>query len=208
MATPPRLRLASKSPNPGNGNWENSGSVLDICTVAWHSIPVQINGCLRCENKWVFRGVGRALRCGVCGSPYWDQERKGGKGANFQVAGKGVVRGPVEQKFPRVGRRVRAVPNVVSESGQDSGAVATTTVVVAPAVDMAALRAICAGDVPRPATVFGGYAAVIEEHLAEDGSAPSCSACEEPMRESKGKWACVDQACGMCGVEQKLKRQK
>lgn len=35
-----------------------------------------------------------------------------------------------------------------------------------------------------------------------------CGACEGPMRQINGKWACVDESCGMCGVEQKLKRQK
>lgn len=65
---------------------------------------------------------------------------------------------------------------------------------------------------PRSKTEFGAIATSIEAMLAERASreeipAPVCAGCESPMRESKGKWACVDQACGMCGVEQKARKR-
>ncbi len=34
---------------------------------------MQINTCLRCNRSWCYRGTGRATRCGVCKSPYWDR---------------------------------------------------------------------------------------------------------------------------------------
>ncbi len=34
---------------------------------------------------------------------------------------------------------------------------------------------------------------------------PSCSECDNPMRELKGKWACVDVSCGMYGREQRIR---
>jgi hypothetical protein len=36
---------------------------------------MQINTCLRCDRPWCYRGTGRATRCGVCKSPYWDRAR-------------------------------------------------------------------------------------------------------------------------------------
>lgn len=44
-----------------------------------HNNSVQINQCLRCENPWTYYGTGRALRCGKCGSPYWDREKVDGR---------------------------------------------------------------------------------------------------------------------------------
>ena len=57
--------------------------VLDFGTETMYSFPVQINRCLRCERDWAYRGEGRALRCGKCGSPYWDRERL--NGGNVEV---------------------------------------------------------------------------------------------------------------------------
>ena len=51
------------------------GTVLELCTANRYSNAVQINGCRRCGSQWCYRGEGRALRCGKCGSPYWDKER-------------------------------------------------------------------------------------------------------------------------------------
>lgn len=158
---------------------------------------MKIEHCLRCDGYWCFRGTGRALRCGVCGSPYWDQERK--KGAE-KIAGAGID----------ANSKIGEVPSVETERNGVKSPAEAKEPRPAPKPDMASLRAICAVDVTRPATEFGGYAAAIDEHLAEDSSGPACANpdCGAPMRESKGKWACVDEACGMCGVEQKLKRQK
>jgi hypothetical protein len=47
---------------------------------------VQINHCLRCHKDWCYRGEGRALRCGQCGSPYWDRPKKE-RGDEVQRAG-------------------------------------------------------------------------------------------------------------------------
>lgn len=35
---------------------------------------MRIEHCKRCDGDWCYRGVGRALRCGKCKSPYWDRE--------------------------------------------------------------------------------------------------------------------------------------
>ena len=37
---------------------------------------VEIKHCKACGEEWCFRGSGRALRCGKCKSPYWDQDKK------------------------------------------------------------------------------------------------------------------------------------
>ena len=83
--------------------------------------PMQVNACLRCEKEWVLPpGVGRALRCGVCGSPYWDQERKKGvSNGNASVVqhesgGAGIRGGDADavsvlQKAAGAKKRVRAV---------------------------------------------------------------------------------------------------
>ena len=31
-----------------------------------------IKTCLRCEKSWCYRGAGTPLRCGKCGTPYWN----------------------------------------------------------------------------------------------------------------------------------------
>lgn len=41
--------------------------------------------------------------------------------------------------------------------------------------------------------------------ICEDIAIPSCTECDEPLREAKGKWACVDQGCALYGREQKSK---
>lgn len=37
---------------------------------------MEIKFCLRCNRDWCFRKTGRPLRCGKCGSPYWDKPPK------------------------------------------------------------------------------------------------------------------------------------
>jgi len=32
--------------------------------------------CLRCEHSWFPRKPEKPLRCGKCGSPYWDRKRQ------------------------------------------------------------------------------------------------------------------------------------
>lgn len=189
---------------------------------------MKIEHCLRCEGSWCFRGMGRALRCGVCGSPYWDQERKKGgvssdgraprepDGEILRASSEVAGSTPVPRSKISVGAEVAngaGLAGCEPEASREQASMrkhSPGSSILPPQTkpDIAELRAICAGDVPRPATVFGGYAAAIKEHLEEEISAPACSACEGSMRQVKGKWACVDQACGMCGVEQKLKRQK
>jgi hypothetical protein len=51
-----------------------------------------------------------------------------------------------------------------------------------------------------------------DEGVGGDAEAvvPSCVSCENPMTEGRGKlagkWACMDESCGMRGIEQKGKR--
>ena len=45
---------------------------------------VEIKHCKACGKEWCFRGSGRALRCGKCKSPYWDQPKKGLKNAGIR----------------------------------------------------------------------------------------------------------------------------
>jgi hypothetical protein len=71
---------------------------------------------------------------------------------------------------------------------------------------MAALRDICAGNIP-PATIIvdsrvltevvGGY--------IDLGTMPVCVACDGPLEESRGKLACPDESCGKYGQVQKGK---
>ena len=42
-------------------------------------MDMKIVHCLRCNRDWCYRGLGRALRCGKCKSPYWDREVLDGK---------------------------------------------------------------------------------------------------------------------------------
>jgi DNA-directed RNA polymerase subunit RPC12/RpoP len=65
---------------------------------------VQFNHCLRCGKDWAFRGTGRALRCGQCGSPYWDRERVRGFSKRSEVPG-----ADSEQRIPASGLRVPKV---------------------------------------------------------------------------------------------------
>ncbi len=55
---------------------------------------MQINTCLRCNRSWCYRGTGRACRCGVCKSPYWDRPHTFSATGNVAVAG---VRPETEQ---------------------------------------------------------------------------------------------------------------
>jgi hypothetical protein len=45
-----------------------------------------------------------------------------------------------------------------------------------------------------------------DEGAWENLELPPCSACEAPMRNVKGKWACAAVSCGMYGKEQRIKR--
>ena len=62
--------------------------------------------------------------------------------------------------------------------------------------NMAALREICAGNLEPHIEDSTGFRGV-------DHPIKPCVVCDSPMREVKGKWACVDQSCGMYGKEQK-----
>lgn len=67
-----------------------------------------------------------------------------------------------------------------------------------------ALREICEGKVVTlPDKWASPMTAEQVEKMAPD---PVCVVCDSPMREVKGKWACVDQSCAKYGVEQKVKR--
>jgi hypothetical protein len=75
--------------------------------------------------------------------------------------------------------------------------------------DMQLLRDICAGKILAPQD----WAAPLTEEQVDDPGfgevvvpAPLCSVCEQPMEESKGKWACGDESCAMYGKVQKGKK--
>ena len=58
------------------------------------------------------------------------------------------------------------------------------------------LRDVCAGKLGREPKVA---------EIVSVDSAPQlqkfCIVCDSPMREVKGKWACADVSCTMCGIE-------
>ncbi len=73
--------------------------------------------------------------------------------------------------------------------------------------DMAALRAICAGEIVKPDS---DYSTSYSAPTIEGTPAPTCGTCEKDLQEGKGKlagrWACVDLACPMYGKVQGAKR--
>jgi hypothetical protein len=60
-------------------------------------------------------------------------------------------------------------------------------------------------DVGRTEGVSAGQASVDAQDLPP---MPLCPSCEEPLVASGGKLYCANQACGICGVEQKARRVK
>lgn len=55
---------------------------------------MQINNCLRCNRPWCYRGTGRATRCGVCKSPYWDRPRSSSVERDASAAGMRSIQVP------------------------------------------------------------------------------------------------------------------
>lgn len=51
---------------------------------------MRLHVCLRCGKEWCYRGTGVPRRCGQCGSPYWDKERRN---AEVHVATEGSTKG-------------------------------------------------------------------------------------------------------------------
>ena len=87
--------------------------------------------CKRCGGDWCYRGVGRALRCGICKSPYWDREKRNdvpsvsrSKNGSIPVSGPGngsaIGGGKIGRAEPiQLPERVRVAQAV--ESGSDAG---------------------------------------------------------------------------------------
>ena len=59
---------------------------------------MQVLTCKRCGLPWCYYGVGRAVRCGKCKTPYWDRERKE---ANRLDSGSAVVQANSRAKGTR-----------------------------------------------------------------------------------------------------------
>lgn len=102
--------------------------VLYFRTELLYSVHVQINSCLRCMRDWAYRGEGRALRCGQCGSPYWDKERVHGKLVDDDFGGKAQRDGgraglPVLRKGKGDSRHVHKVQPVRDELAERGGRV-------------------------------------------------------------------------------------
>jgi hypothetical protein len=81
-----------------------------------------------------------------------------------------------------------------------------------PKVDIAALKEICAGNLPKvPEEAFTALAAINAATNKMSGVDPQaftpklCVACEAPLQMAAGKMACRDEACGMYGKIQKGK---
>lgn len=113
--------------------------MLDFCTGVLYCLNVQINRCKRCNRDWCFRGAGHALRCGKCGSPYWDREaRNVGNAGIDRKAEKGISRGrgtrkssvPVLQATEKPEKHVRTVHALRNElaAGGDASDVERETV--------------------------------------------------------------------------------
>lgn len=153
--------------------------------------------CGRCEHEWLRRTV-RPKQCPKCRSPYWDQPRVRGEG------------------------KVEVVPEKKSRESS-AGAVAHIEVGGIPCLppmgkreipDMDALRKICAGNIPivPPSTHDGSDNFYVENFSNFKGwdsagesiesPAKACSACEEPMEITKGKWVCANIICGLFGRAQ------
>lgn len=69
--------------------------------------------------------------------------------------------------------------------------------------DLANLRSICDGNFPMPVPESSAF---LEDLQDITKSNKLCQSCEEPLEMIKGKLVCMDQSCGMRGVEQKGKR--
>lgn len=112
---------------------------------------------------------------------------------------------------------VGAAPKVINGAPKTATAVNRDATVrhpgdpIPPTVNMAALRAIAAGD--RKALSSVSRPAPQPEPPDRDSvgtPVPTCVGCETPLEEGlgkmAGKFACGDEACGMFGKEQKGKR--
>ena len=137
-----------------------------------------MSDCKRCGHHWRARLDTPPVQCPRCRSPYWDRERV--NAAATQKSGSGrhgkVDGGDVRGQEFRGGCGNR-VANV--------------------------------GDRDRPNDERGtgeGDGLARKEAGGDAEAVKGCRSCEEPLVASGGKLYCANQACGICGQEQKVRR--
>ncbi len=139
--------------------------------------------CLKCGHGWSPRVAGRPVKCPSCAQPkWWEMKRyaiqQGGGSGQRGGAVSGVPSG-IERDDSR--RKEAGRESLVGRREQ-------------------AIRSLAAVKPGFDEGVGGDAEAVV----------PSCVSCENPMTEGRGKlagkWACMDESCGMRGIEQKGKR--
>lgn len=168
--------------------------MLDFCTGVLYCLNVQINRCKRCNRDWCFRGAGHALRCGKCGSPYWDREaRNVGNAGVDRKAEKGVgggrgTEGSTLSDVREAEKPEKRLPAMHSMRNQLAGGRPSGP------------RPEKLSDAEVDSATERSGSAVDSEHEVEK---PFCRSCEGFLTQLRGKWVCMDPSCGKYGMEVK-----
>jgi hypothetical protein len=141
--------------------------------------------CNQCGHEWQTRGQKTPVACPACKRYDWQEPKKGNRGGDERAQA-------VEFRGAKAA--------VQAQAGTEDG----------PAGRQAGNGRVERERSPATGTKAEGVSVHSgAEYLApweEPERLPECRACEDTLREIKGKWICLNQACAEYGREQKGRR--